>query len=64
MIAHRLSTIYNANCIVVISGGRAVEAGTHAELMKMKGIYYKLNRYQLVVGDQDEHTVSNGEEIP
>ena len=64
VIAHRLSTIYNANCIVVISGGRAVEAGTHAELMKMKGIYYKLNRYQLVVGDQDEHTVSNGEEIP
>ena len=58
VIAHRLSTIYNADCIVVISGGRAVEAGTHTELMKMKGIYYKLNRYQVVAGDQDEHALS------
>ena len=54
VIAHRLSTIYNADCIVVISGGRAVEVGIHAELMKMKGIYYKLNRYQVVAGDQEE----------
>ena len=48
VIAHRLSTIYNADCIVVINGGKAVEMGTHAELMAMKGIYHKLNRYQTV----------------
>ena len=38
----------------MISGGRAMEVGIHAELMKMKGIYYKLNRYQVVAGDQEE----------
>ena len=51
VIAHRLSTIYNANCTVVINGGQAVEAGTHAELMKMKGTYYRLNHCQVVAGD-------------
>ena len=58
VIAHRLSTIYNADCIVVISGGQAVEAGTHAELMKMKGRYYRLNHCHVVAGDQDEHYLS------
>ena len=49
VIAHRLSTIYNSNCIVVISGGKAVEKGTHKELMAHKsGIYYKLNKFQVV----------------
>lgn len=48
VIAHRLSTIYNANCIVVIGGGKAIEKGTHKELMDLKGIYFKLNRFQVV----------------
>lgn len=48
VIAHRLSTIYNANCIVVIGGGKAIERGTHKELMDLKGIYFKLNRFQVV----------------
>ncbi len=48
VIAHRLSTIYGADCIIVISGGVAVESGTHAELLEKKGIYYQLNRYQVV----------------
>ena len=43
VIAHRLSTIRNADCIVVIHQGHAVELGTHAELMKLKGRYYRLN---------------------
>ena len=47
VIAHRLSTIYNSNCIVVISDGKAVEKGTHKELMKKKGLYYKLNQIQM-----------------
>ena len=51
VIAHRLSTIYNADCIVVISGGRAIEKGTHSELMAQKGIYYKLNRFQVIDAD-------------
>jgi ATP-binding cassette subfamily B multidrug efflux pump len=42
VIAHRLSTIVNADRIVVIHGGRIVEQGTHAGLMKEQGMYYEL----------------------
>ena len=48
VIAHRLSTIYNADCIAVISGGIVIESGTHKELMEKKGLYYKLNRFQVI----------------
>ena len=47
VIAHRLSTIYNSNCIAVISKGVVAEKGTHNELMDKKGIYFRLNQYQL-----------------
>ena len=42
VIAHRLSTIQNADHILVLNYGDVVEQGTHEELMKMKGFYYKL----------------------
>ena len=42
VIAHRLSTIQNADRILVIGGGNVAEQGTHAELMALKGAYYKL----------------------
>ena len=48
VIAHRLSTIYNADCIAVIKEGKVVEQGTHSELLANKGIYYQLNRFQMV----------------
>ncbi len=41
-IAHRLSTIMNADLILVISEGEIVERGTHAELMELKGYYYRM----------------------
>lgn len=46
VIAHRLSTIKNVDKIIVLSHGRIVEKGTHRELTKLKGIYYKLYRFQ------------------
>lgn len=45
VIAHRLTTIHHANRIVVLHKGRVREIGTHMELMKKKGLYYRL--YQL-----------------
>ena len=42
VIAHRLSTIRSADKIAVVNKGQLVEAGTHEELMKLQGAYYKL----------------------
>jgi len=50
-IAHRLSTVQKADVIVVLKEGRIVETGTHAELMKARGVYYKL--YELEFRDSD-----------
>ena len=45
-IAHRLSTIVNADCILVLSEGRIVEAGTHTELLQLGDIYRRLYEQQ------------------
>ena len=50
IIAHRLSTIQKADRIIVLHRGRIREMGTHQELLKLKGIYWKL--YQLQYKDQ------------
>ncbi|KAL5517017.1 hypothetical protein EMCRGX_G002482 [Ephydatia muelleri] len=62
VIAHRLSTIYNADVIAVIKGGQVAESGTHQELMKMKGLYYKLNRYQILIEEPKLHMLEDGKE--
>ena len=45
VIAHRLSTIQDVDRIVVLHRGRVRESGTHAELMRLGGLYSRL--YQL-----------------
>uniref|UniRef100_A0A8I6ATW0 P-type phospholipid transporter n=1 Tax=Rattus norvegicus TaxID=10116 RepID=A0A8I6ATW0_RAT len=42
VIAHRLSTVRNADVIAGFDGGVIVEQGNHDELMREKGIYFKL----------------------
>lgn len=46
VIAHRLSTIENADIILVVDNGKIVERGTHAELIKAKGLYAKIHASQ------------------
>jgi ATP-binding cassette subfamily B protein len=46
VIAHRLSTIRNADTIVVMDGGKIVEQGSHAELIRREGFYWKLYNSQ------------------
>jgi ATP-binding cassette subfamily B protein len=50
IIAHRLSTIKDVDRIIVIHKGRIREEGTHQQLLKQKGIYYRL--YQLQYKNQ------------
>lgn len=42
IIAHRLSTVINADRIVVLSGGKIIERGTHESLLNKKGLYKRL----------------------
>lgn len=42
VVAHRLSTIQHADKIICLSHGEIIEEGTHQELLKQKGYYYKL----------------------
>lgn len=48
VIAHRLSTIREADQILVIEHGRIIERGTHAELLKREGFYYRLYMNPLI----------------
>jgi len=46
VIAHRLSTIRRADIILVIENGRIAEKGSHAELLRVRGHYYRLYTQQ------------------
>jgi subfamily B ATP-binding cassette protein MsbA len=46
VIAHRLSTVRDADLVVAMADGRAVEQGTHAELLARDGLYARLVRSQ------------------
>jgi len=47
VIAHRLSTVVHADQILVLDRGEIVERGTHAELLALRGTYYRLHAAQL-----------------
>jgi ATP-binding cassette, subfamily B, bacterial len=42
IVAHRLSTVMQADLIVVLEGGRIVESGSHADLIRLGGRYERL----------------------
>ncbi len=51
VIAHRLSTISKASKIIVLDKGEIREMGTHEELLKKEGFYYKLHSMQFKKAD-------------
>jgi ATP-binding cassette subfamily B protein len=50
VVAHRLSTIEHADRIMVMHGGEIRETGTHAELLRQRGLYYRLYQLQYARG--------------
>ncbi|HBC76155.1 MAG TPA: antibiotic ABC transporter ATP-binding protein [Candidatus Wallbacteria bacterium] len=58
IIAHRLSTIKNVDRIIVLHKGRVRETGSHEELLKMRGMYYKLYELQYREQEENEKTAS------
>ncbi|MBN8628367.1 MAG: ATP-binding cassette domain-containing protein, partial [Planctomycetes bacterium] len=42
VIAHRLSTIRHADLVLVLGGGRILQRGTHATLVREQGVYREL----------------------
>jgi len=57
VIAHRLSTIKRADRILVIEDGRIAEMGTHAELLRARGHYYRLYTQQFRREREQEYDV-------
>ena len=46
IVAHRLTTAHKADRIIVLNRSRIIEMGTHDELIKRKGFYFRLNQLQ------------------
>ncbi|WP_079708868.1 ABC transporter ATP-binding protein [Paraliobacillus ryukyuensis] len=58
IVAHRLSTITHADRIILIEEGNVIEEGSHQELMKQQGAYYKLYQVQQL-DDPNEVSTAN-----
>ncbi len=64
IIAHRLSTIRRADRIVVIENGRIAEIGTHAELLKLRGHYYRLYTQQFKIEKEQAYGMPMPSSVP
>jgi ABC-type multidrug transport system fused ATPase/permease subunit len=60
VIAHRLSTIRSSDQILVMDGGRIVERGTHAQLIRNDGLYKRL--YERQRGLEEDLFINPGED--
>jgi ATP-binding cassette subfamily B protein len=63
VIAHRLSTIKRADRILVIEDGKVTEMGSHAELLRARGHYYRLYTQQFRREREVEYGMVNMKEL-
>ncbi|KAI1898297.1 hypothetical protein AGOR_G00070870 [Albula goreensis] len=61
-IAHRLSTIRNSDVIIGFEHGRAVERGSHNELLTRQGVYFTLVTLQNQVSDKSNDKTNQAPE--
>ena len=61
VIAHRLATVQRADRILVVDGGRIVEAGTHEVLLAQGGLYSRLHALQRLGDGARDQAASPGE---
>ncbi len=52
LIAHRVTTLMKADCIMVLDKGKIAEMGSHEELMKRQGIYWKIYQMQMSLEEE------------
>jgi ABC-type multidrug transport system fused ATPase/permease subunit len=54
LISHRFSSVRSADRIYLLSKGRLIEQGTHAELMRAGGLYHELFTLQAAAYQRSE----------
>ena len=54
IISHRVSTVKHIDHILVLDEGKIVEEGNHADLMKLKGMYFELYQKQLLEEEKSQ----------
>ncbi len=53
IVSHRLSTVSDCDVIFVMDEGRIVEQGTHDDLVKRRGLYFRMAKHQMKLEDDD-----------
>ena len=55
LIAHRISSVRNADQILILDQGEIIERGSHAELIRKKGQYYRMfkEQYKEVIDEEE-----------